>query len=322
MAIGRLRPDIVLYGEEHPCAHQIGPLITHDISLGPEVLLILGTSLRVHGLKVMVKEFAKAVHAKGGIVVFVNNTKPPDSIWGEVIDFWIESDCDQWVDDLKARKEEVWLPQTRTMSEDKEICPKSKTTPRNPRAVRIDYTNGAYITSEIHRMLKERTTSAKETVVQETQSNEAQISKPSTRPRISVTTLPADQIKFGLLSRPPIRAPIKSASILTYKSYRPFDCNVDRQLPISPTLDDWKAQFYMTPTSGNRCRHAHINENEEQLPTPPGSDEPTLPPQYHRNDSPLPTSAEIKHRMSIGNLLSSSSPLSMLNSDQVSVSEW
>ncbi|KAH7625440.1 hypothetical protein B0T09DRAFT_63526 [Sordaria sp. MPI-SDFR-AT-0083] len=110
LGVGKLRPDIVLYGEEHPHAHLISPLVQHDLSLGPDMLLILGTSMRVHGLKVLVKEFAKAVHDKGGKVVFVNFTKPPESVWSDVLDFWVQWDCDAWVGDLQNRKPALWLP--------------------------------------------------------------------------------------------------------------------------------------------------------------------------------------------------------------------
>lgn len=110
LAVGKLRPDIVLYGEEHPNAHLISPIVQHDISLTPDMLLILGTSLKVHGLKVLVREFAKAVHSRGGKVVFVNFTKPPESVWSDVIDYWVQWDCDTWVDDLKQKKPIMWLP--------------------------------------------------------------------------------------------------------------------------------------------------------------------------------------------------------------------
>jgi NAD-dependent SIR2 family protein deacetylase len=148
LAVGRLRPDIVLYGEEHPSAHLVAPLITHDLSLGPDVLLILGTSLRVHGLKVMVREFAKAVHGKGGKVVFVNMTKPPESIWGDVIDYWVEWDCDAWVVDLKERRKEIWLPLGASNgASSKEEKPRAVA--KNPAATRPDVTNGAYLTMKI-----------------------------------------------------------------------------------------------------------------------------------------------------------------------------
>lgn len=108
--MGKLRPDIVLYGEEHPNAHLISPVVTHDLGLAPDLLLILGTSLKVHGLKVLVRQFAKAVHSKGGKVVFVNFTKPPESSWGDVIDYWVAWDCDAWVGDLKEKVPALWLP--------------------------------------------------------------------------------------------------------------------------------------------------------------------------------------------------------------------
>ena len=110
-AIGVLRPNVVLYGEEHPSAQALSTVITHDMKLLPDVLLIIGTSLRVHGLKTMVKEFAKAVHSRrggGGTVIFVNKTKPAESIWSNVIDYWVEMDCDAWVDDLRGRRGDLW----------------------------------------------------------------------------------------------------------------------------------------------------------------------------------------------------------------------
>ncbi|KFY49762.1 hypothetical protein V496_09824 [Pseudogymnoascus sp. VKM F-4515 (FW-2607)] len=155
LAVGRLRPDIVLYGEEHPSAHLVGPLITHDLSLNPEMLLILGTSMRVHGLKVMVREFAKAVHGRGGSVVFVNQTKPPDSIWGDVIDYWVEWDCDAWVADLKQRRDDIWLPQGTKLETPKDDKPQIP--PRNPSSMRQDHTNGAHLQWKILASLRKLT---------------------------------------------------------------------------------------------------------------------------------------------------------------------
>jgi len=118
LGVGKLRPDIVLYGEEHPHAHLIHPLVKHDLSLGPDMLLILGTSMRVHGLKVLVREFARAVHDRGGKVVFVNFTKPPESVWSDVIDYWVQWDCDAWVEDLQKRKPALWLPPGSTLPDE------------------------------------------------------------------------------------------------------------------------------------------------------------------------------------------------------------
>jgi len=108
-AVGGLRPNVVLYGEEHPSADLLSPITTHDLKLGPDVLVILGTSLRVHGLKVLVREFAKAVHARGGgKVILVNRTRPAESVWSKVIDYWVGMDCDEWVADLRQRRGDIW----------------------------------------------------------------------------------------------------------------------------------------------------------------------------------------------------------------------
>ena len=109
ITIGSLRPNIVLYGEEHPSADAIGEFTTHDLALLPDMLLILGTSLHVHGLKILVKEFAKAVHSgAGGKVVFVNLTKPPESVWKGIIDYWVAMDCDEWIKCLHHDKLDSW----------------------------------------------------------------------------------------------------------------------------------------------------------------------------------------------------------------------
>ncbi|KAI8156674.1 NAD-dependent histone deacetylase HST3 [Colletotrichum sp. SAR 10_70] len=127
LGVGKLRPDIVLYGEEHPNAHLISPIVTHDLGLCPDLLLILGTSLKVHGLKVLVREFAKTIHNRGGKVVFVNFTKPPESSWGDIIDYWVQWDCDAWVSNLKERIPLMWLPPgTKLPKKKKEVNDKAK----------------------------------------------------------------------------------------------------------------------------------------------------------------------------------------------------
>lgn len=153
--IGRLRPDIVLYGEEHPEATLIAPIVTHDLALNPDSLLILGTSLRVHGLKVIVKEMAKAVHAKGGKVVFINQTKPAESTWADVIDYWVEMDCDNWVLDLKSRQGELWLPQGETDSQGGvPVVRGPSKEKKRPAAIRDEKHNSIYLTFKILDTLK------------------------------------------------------------------------------------------------------------------------------------------------------------------------
>ena len=112
--IGTLRPNIVLYGEEHPCADAVGEMTASDLTMKPDVLLILGTSLHVHGLKTMVREFAKAVHAKAGgkgRVIFINLTRPSESVWKDVLDYWVSMDCDAWANSMRKHRPDIFQTQ-------------------------------------------------------------------------------------------------------------------------------------------------------------------------------------------------------------------
>ena len=114
LAVGSLRPNIVLYGEDHPSNTLLTPLIPFDANCLPEVLVIMGTSLKVFGLQKIVREFANAVHSHKngkGRVVFVNRTRPAESVWEGVIDDFVAMDCDDWVDDVKKRRHDLWLRQ-------------------------------------------------------------------------------------------------------------------------------------------------------------------------------------------------------------------
>lgn len=114
LAVGSLRPNIVLYGEDHPSNTLLTPLIPFDSASQPEVLVIMGTSLKVFGLQKIVREFAKAVHSsKGGKgrVIFVNRTKPAETTWDGIIDDFVAMDCDDWIHDLKLRRPDLWLRQ-------------------------------------------------------------------------------------------------------------------------------------------------------------------------------------------------------------------
>ena len=67
--IGRLRPSVVLYNEEHKDGEGVGEVVQRDLmgakgKSGADLLLVVGTSLKVPGTKRMVREFSKAVKAR------------------------------------------------------------------------------------------------------------------------------------------------------------------------------------------------------------------------------------------------------------------
>ncbi|KAF9015601.1 DHS-like NAD/FAD-binding domain-containing protein [Cyathus striatus] len=129
--VGTLRPAIVLYDEPHPHGDEIGVIQSSDITRKPDLLIVMGTSLKVHGLKKLVKEFAKTVQAstsstskiskKRYKVIFVNKT-PPSSDWEDIIDCHIAGETDQWVtkviEDWKKLKPADWEVQQTLVSVD------------------------------------------------------------------------------------------------------------------------------------------------------------------------------------------------------------
>lgn len=116
LKIGILRPAIVLYDEPHPLGDEIGSMQTADINRKPDMLIIMGTSLKVHGFKKLVRDFARVVHdaapspasastssppkgarSMAGKVIFVNKTAP-GSEWDGIIDYHVVGETDAWVE--------------------------------------------------------------------------------------------------------------------------------------------------------------------------------------------------------------------------------
>ena len=128
LRVGTLRPGIVLYDETHPLGEDIGAIHSSDLSKKPDMLIIMGTSLKVHGLRKLVKDFAKTVHASSSSaastskrpfkVIFVNKTAP-SSEWSDIIDYHVAGETDAWtakvVEEWKKMRPADWeIQQTLT----------------------------------------------------------------------------------------------------------------------------------------------------------------------------------------------------------------
>lgn len=102
LATGTLRPDIVLYNEDHPLGESIGHMQFTDLKKRPDLMIVMGTSLKIPALKKFIKQAARVIHSnKNGRVVFVNRT-PSTKEWEKVFDYEILSDTDDWVDRMEA----------------------------------------------------------------------------------------------------------------------------------------------------------------------------------------------------------------------------
>ena len=106
------------------------------MSRKPDMLIIMGTSLKVHGFKKLVKEFARTVHesaapacspskspnpkaptkSHAGKVVFVNKTAP-GAEWEGIIDYHVVGETDKWaervLEEWKKARPADWEVQTK-----------------------------------------------------------------------------------------------------------------------------------------------------------------------------------------------------------------
>lgn len=121
--VGKLRPSIVLYNEEPENGEDVGNVFWKDLGgrsnsnlksrSGADLLLVVGTSLRVPGTKRIVREFSKAVrpasmnaplesaHQRLGNgeeqpirTIYLNLDFPmPTKEWEGVFDVWVQGDA-------------------------------------------------------------------------------------------------------------------------------------------------------------------------------------------------------------------------------------
>lgn len=93
--VGILRPRIVLYNEFHPDGEVIGTITEKDLKSKPDCLIVSGTTLKIPGVRRLVKEMSRAVHSNKGYVIWMNIDEPPQNIldYVDYFDLVIIGDC-------------------------------------------------------------------------------------------------------------------------------------------------------------------------------------------------------------------------------------
>ncbi|SCZ98858.1 BZ3500_MvSof-1268-A1-R1_Chr7-1g09295 [Microbotryum saponariae] len=98
-----VRPSIVLYGERSPAEQSIGSIITYDLSRKPDLLIVMGTTLKISGFKRLVADMSREVRKNGGLAIFVNREKNGAAMWKKVFDYQVIGSTDDFVDRLLKR---------------------------------------------------------------------------------------------------------------------------------------------------------------------------------------------------------------------------
>ena len=98
--IGQLRPDIVLYGEDHPQGEAIAAAYKHDLTL--DLLVVVGTSLKIPGTASLIKKFSKQLHDNDLPHSFYINETAPSKEWHNIFDVFVEGDCQVFAKTLRS----------------------------------------------------------------------------------------------------------------------------------------------------------------------------------------------------------------------------
>ena len=89
--IGKLRPRIVLYNEHNPDEDAIGAVMSSDLRAHPDAVIVVGTSMKIPGVRRIVKEMCSVVRArKDGLTMWINKEPPPpgkdfDNCWDLIV---------------------------------------------------------------------------------------------------------------------------------------------------------------------------------------------------------------------------------------------
>lgn len=97
LGVGKLRPRIVLYNEFNPDAEAIGAVTKADLKSRPDCLIVVGTSLKVPGVRRIVREMCGVVQDyRGGMTVWINEDDPPMGREFEgAFDLIVSGDCEK-----------------------------------------------------------------------------------------------------------------------------------------------------------------------------------------------------------------------------------
>lgn len=96
LGIGRLRPNVVLYGEENPNGNMIGKIAERDLRTGPDMVIMVGTGLKVPGARRLVREFCRSVKSRRGLAVWINKDPVPSGLKA-CFNSTFQRDCDHVV---------------------------------------------------------------------------------------------------------------------------------------------------------------------------------------------------------------------------------
>ncbi|KAL4865236.1 hypothetical protein BDV12DRAFT_188340 [Aspergillus spectabilis] len=94
--IGKLRPRIVLYNEHNPDEEAITSVMNADIRSRPDALIVVGTSLKIPGVRRLVKSLCSVIRSRrNGVTMWINNEPPSGKEFEDCWDLVVTGDCEE-----------------------------------------------------------------------------------------------------------------------------------------------------------------------------------------------------------------------------------
>jgi NAD-dependent protein deacetylases, SIR2 family len=92
-------PDVLLYGQQHPAGEYVSLIQRQDAHYA-DLLLVVGTSMKVCGAVSAIKAFAKSIHHAPSpdvpfSTIYLNRGFSAQKTWSGVFDAWIKADCQE-----------------------------------------------------------------------------------------------------------------------------------------------------------------------------------------------------------------------------------
>ncbi|KAI0900137.1 DHS-like NAD/FAD-binding domain-containing protein [Annulohypoxylon nitens] len=94
--IGRLRPRMVLYNEYNPDEESIANVVRADIRSRPDAIIVVGTSMKIPGVRNMVKDMCRVTRErKDGVTAWINlDPEPTGADLKNCWDLVVKGKCD------------------------------------------------------------------------------------------------------------------------------------------------------------------------------------------------------------------------------------
>ncbi|OJJ49689.1 hypothetical protein ASPZODRAFT_139064 [Penicilliopsis zonata CBS 506.65] len=94
--VGKMRPRIVLYNEHNPDEEAIASVMNADVRSRPDALVVVGTSLKIPGVRRLVKNLCTVIRGRrNGVTMWINNEPPVGREFEDCWDLMVKGDCEE-----------------------------------------------------------------------------------------------------------------------------------------------------------------------------------------------------------------------------------